>query len=172
MEVLQKTIYAIEKVIERVFKLSSWMLIALILIMCYEVIARYVLHNPTVWSQELSYFITSFVIMMAIAYTLQVKEHVTIDIFYNRFSRKGKLIVNILFTLFFFIPVWFMLLQAMLPSFLHAFETGERSSYGNWLPVIWPFRLWILAGTVLLFVQALVDLVKNTTNLFKGEVFK
>lgn len=55
----------------------------------------------------MSYFLSSFLIIMAMAYTLQTKNHVNIDIFYNKFSRKTQLILSIIFTLVFFFPCGF-----------------------------------------------------------------
>ncbi|MEG9295921.1 TRAP transporter small permease subunit [Mangrovibacillus sp. Mu-81] len=169
MEYFKKICGGIESFNEKVAKISAWAVIVLILVITYEVVSRYVFNHSNGWSYEVSYFLSSFLIMMAMAYTLQIKSHVNIDIFYNKFSKKTQLILSIIFTLVFFFPMWFLLIKVMMPNVLHSFETGERSSYGSWLPLIWPFKAWILAGVILLVVQGILDFLNDIIRLVKGE---
>jgi len=158
----------IERFNKKAFEISSWALVVLILIMTYEVVARYVFNRPTTWSYEMSYFLSSFFIMMSMAYTLQTKNHVSIDIIYNRFSEKTKLILTLIFTVAFFFPMWALISYYMVPQVVHSFQTNERSSYGSWLPVIWPFKAWILFGLLMLLLQGLVEFIRDLHRLFKG----
>lgn len=169
MRYFKKICDSIEKFNEKAAKISAWAVIVLILVITYEVISRYIFNSPTSWSYEMSYFLSSFSIMMAMAYTLQTKKHVNIDIFYNRFPRKMQLILSIIFTLVFFFPMWILLIKFMIPSVTHSFTTGERSSYGSWLPLIWPFKTWILIGIFLLVIQGALDFIKDIIRLVKGD---
>ncbi|WP_209125669.1 TRAP transporter small permease subunit [Alkalihalobacillus sp. BA299] len=169
MENFKKICAGIELLNEKVAKFSAWTILILILVVTYEVISRYVFNQPTKWSYEMSYFISSFFIIMAMALTLKTKNHVNIDIFYNKFSRRKKLLLSIFFNLVFFFPFWFLLLYTMIPNILNSFQTGERSSYGSWLPLIWPFKTWIFIGLTLLFIQGVLEFLKDIVRLIKGD---
>ncbi len=169
MEYFKKVCNGIDLINEKVAKISSWALIVLIIVITYEVISRYIFNHPTGWSFEMSYFLSSFLIIMTMAYTLQIKNHVNIDIFYNKFPRRVQLILSIIFTLLFFFPMWILLIQLMVPSVVDSFNKGERSSYGSWLPLIWPFKAWILIGLILLVLQGIVEFLKDIARLFKGD---
>ncbi|WLD93823.1 TRAP transporter small permease subunit [Alkalihalobacillus sp. AL-G] len=154
---------------EKAAKVSAWAIVVLILTIVYEVISRYMFNSPTIWSYEMSYFLSSFLIMMAMAYTLQTKNHVNIDIIYNKLSRKMQLILSIIFTLLFFFPMWFLIVKQMIPNTIKSFTIGERSSYGSWLPLIWPFKAWILLGLIMLLLQGFIEFLRDIIRLFKGD---
>lgn len=169
MDYFKKVCAGIEWFNEKVAKVSAWAIVVLILVISYEVVSRYVFNRPTIWSYEMSYFLSSFLIIMAMAYTLQTKNHVNIDIFYNKFSRKTQLILSIIFTLVFFFPMWILLIQVMIPNIMDSYHTGEKSSYGSWLPLIWPFKLWIFIGLLLFVIQGLLEFMKDIIRLIKGD---
>lgn len=168
MNTFSKIGNVIERFNKKASQISSWALLVLILIMAYEVVARYIFNSPTTWSYEMSYFLSSFFIMMSMAYTLQTKNHVSIDIIYNRFSERKKIILSLIFTLMFFFPMWTLIAYYMVPQVTNSFITNEKSSYGSWLPVIWPFKAWILFGLLMLLLQGLVEFIRDLHRLFKG----
>lgn len=168
MTAFRKLGFVIERFNKKVSQISSWSLILLIFIMAYEVIARYIFNSPTRWSYEMSYFLSSFFIMMSMAYTLQTKNHVSIDIIYNKFSERNKIILSLIFTIVFFFPMWTLISYYMVPQVIHSFQTSEKSSYGSWLPVIWPFKAWILFGLLMLLLQGLVEFIRDLHRLFSG----
>ncbi|MGY3718073.1 TRAP transporter small permease subunit [Sutcliffiella cohnii] len=171
MEYFKKICRLVDVTTEKMAKASAWGTIVLILVIAFEVGSRYILNKPTSWAYEMSYFLSSFVIVMTLAYTLQTKNHVNIDIFYNKFSRRTQLILSLLFTLLFFFPLWYLTLQIMLPNVLHSYNTGERSSYGSWLPLIWPFKAWLFIGLLLLLIQGIFEFLKDVIRLVKGDDF-
>lgn len=159
----------IDKMNERIAKAASWLAIVLVLTMAFEVVARYVFNRPTVWSYDLSYFINSLLVMMGLAYTHKLQGHVSIDVISSRFSVRVQSIINVILTLLFFFPICILVIRAMVPNVVFSFTSGERSWVGSWLPPIWPFKLWILIGFVLLLLQGVVEFVRNLLIAIKGE---
>jgi len=168
MNVFNKIGNGIDRFNKKVFQISSWAILLLIFTMTYEVVSRYIFNSPTTWSYEMSYFLSSFFIMMSMAYTLQTKNHVSIDIIYNKFSENKKIILSLIFTIAFFFPMWTLISYYMVPQVINSFQTGEKSSYGSWLPVIWPFKLWILVGLLMLLLQGLVEFIRDLHRLIRG----
>lgn len=60
---------------------------AVVLVMFYEVVARYVFEKPTLWANELSLWIAGFVFLFAGLYAMQQRSHIRIYIIYNTFPR-------------------------------------------------------------------------------------
>ena len=79
---------------------ASGLIIPLTLATCYEVFARYVLGNPTIWAYEFGYLLMGFHFLLGGALTLKKQEHIRIDIFYNRLSDKKKSIIDLITTSF------------------------------------------------------------------------
>lgn len=168
MKPLLQVFSYIDKFHEFVAKMTAWLIIVLIFTMTFEVGSRYLFSNPTIWSYDLSYFLSSLFLMFGMAYTLSVKGHVNIDIFYARFTPRVKAGFDIAFALLLFFPLWFLIIKLMIPHFQFSFNMNEKSSFGSWFPIIWPFKLWILLGLIMLLVQGIVEFLRDVLWLIKG----
>jgi len=159
---------AVDKVNEFFAKLFAWALFLLVLTMTYEVVSRYGFGRPTLWSYDVSYFLSSLMVMMGMAYTLRIKGHVRIDIFYNKFSARLKALTDVIFTLIFFFPLLYLMIAAMIPHVMFSWAQEERSWVGTWLPIIYPYKTWVTVGAVLLFVQGTVEFLRDLYVVITG----
>ena len=55
-----------------------------------EVISRYVFSRPTLWANELSLWIASFLFLLAGLYAMQQRSHIRIFIIYEMMPRWAK----------------------------------------------------------------------------------
>lgn len=163
-----KIMNSIEKANEFIGKITSWLVLVLIITVSYEVIARYLFDSPTIWSYEMSYFISSFFVIKGMAYTMQAKGHVAVDVIYNKFSPRTQNILYVMFALLFFFPMWGMIIRHMIPHVIAVYQSGEKSWVGSWLPPIWPFKTWILVGTFMLLLQGIIEFIKNLKGAIRG----
>ena len=69
---------------ERVGRIVSIWMIPLICLMTFEVFMRYVFFSPTEWGTELVSYIFAAYILLGGGYTLLYKDHVNINVLYNR----------------------------------------------------------------------------------------
>jgi TRAP-type C4-dicarboxylate transport system permease small subunit len=60
------------------------------IVMFYEVVSRYVFSRPTLWANELSLWIASFLFLLAGMYAMQQRSHIRIFIIYEMFPRWAK----------------------------------------------------------------------------------
>lgn len=60
---------------------------AIVVIMFYEVISRYLFGAPTLWANEASLWIAGFVFLLSGLYTMQQRAHIRIYIIYDMFPR-------------------------------------------------------------------------------------
>lgn len=91
-------------------RLSMIMVAFIVLVMLYEVVSRYVFARPTLWANELSLWIASFVFLFAGQYAMQQRSHIRIYVIYDimpRWVQKTADVVSLILLLFFtFALVW------------------------------------------------------------------
>jgi TRAP-type mannitol/chloroaromatic compound transport system permease small subunit len=134
--------------------------VPLIAASCWEVFSRYVLNEPTFWAFELGYMVMGAHFLIGFAYTLREREHVRVDIFYARFSRKAQAIVDAFTYVMLLLPLAAWLAVAFADKVAKAYESHERTGMSAFNPVIWPFRLVMCAAFALLALQALAELIR------------
>ena len=167
-----KTVIAIMKIIdvinEKIAKITSYCLILLILSLVYEVFARYVFNAPTVWSSDATYFLCSIALIFAMAYTWQTGGHVSVDMILKKFPVKLQAFLNVFFMLTMFFLCWVMIIGAMIPHVIESWRILERSAIG-YFPPIYPYKTWILIGTLMLVLQGVNVFIKELYRLIKGK---
>lgn len=86
------------------------MIAFVVLVMFYEVVSRYVFSRPTLWANELSLWIASFVFLFAGQYAMQQRSHIRIYVIYDimpRWAQKTSDVVSVLLIVVFtFALVW------------------------------------------------------------------
>jgi len=168
LSLLKTILSAVDRCNEIVAKIFAWAMVALVLTMSYEVVSRYVFGKPTLWSYDVSYFLGSMTLMLGMAYTLQVKGHVSIDIIYNRFSPRGRALLYVIFALTLFFPLWILMVKAMVPHTIFSWNSRETSWVGTWQPIIYPFKTWITLGVVMLLLQGVAEFIRDLYVLITG----
>lgn len=82
----------------------------IVIVMFYEVVSRYVFSRPTLWANELSLWIASFVFLLAGQYAMQQRSHIRIYVIYDmmpRWMQKAADVISVgLICSFFFALVW------------------------------------------------------------------
>ena len=81
---------------------AYWAVIS-VFVYYYEVIARYVFNSPTNWVHESMFLMYGMQYMLCGAYAYREDQHVRVDVFYSKFSPRGKAIADIVTSVFFFI---------------------------------------------------------------------
>ncbi|HET8791961.1 MAG TPA: TRAP transporter small permease subunit [Modicisalibacter sp.] len=148
--------------------LAALLTIPLIAALVYEVFSRYVLDNPTFWAYEISYMLMGSIFVLAMGYALKIRQHVSVDLLYGRFSPRGKAVVDVLGYCLFGTAVWWMTVELYASATL-AFQNGEVTGKSAWNPVVWPVYTAWFVGFLTLGIQVLAELVKSTVTLFTGK---
>lgn len=134
--------------------LAEICLVLLLVLVFHEVIARYVLNKPTLYSVELSEYLLIFVAFMAAGWVLQENKHVTMHSVVNLMPVKAKNLLDILTSVivlcFCIILVW----QGAKSSIM-AFTGNYHSSSLLNVPLWLPYAI-IPTGALLLALQMVV----------------
>ncbi|MEM7612733.1 MAG: TRAP transporter small permease subunit [Pseudomonadota bacterium] len=83
----------------------AWLTVLMVINTVIILIGRDLFNFGRIWMQELTTWMHASVFLLGAAYTLRANEHVRVDIFYSRFSTRGKAWVNLLGTLLLLLPV-------------------------------------------------------------------
>lgn len=136
-------------------------LIALILLVVYDALMRYLFQSGSIALQELEWHLFDVVIMLGIAYTLQRASHVRVDIFYDRYSERMRHIVNIIGALFFILPFSLLIIYVGFDFVLISFEQMEASSDPGGMPYRYIVKSLMPLSFILLIIQALSETYKE-----------
>ena len=84
---------------------AAWLTLAMVLVTFLIVVMRYVFDSGFIWLQESLVWMHAAVFMLGAAYTLQMEEHVRVDIFYRDMSERRRAWVNFLGVMLFVFPL-------------------------------------------------------------------
>jgi TRAP-type mannitol/chloroaromatic compound transport system permease small subunit len=159
----------VDRISELCGKVFGWFILLLIATMIYEVIMRYVFRNPTLWSYDATYLLSSLVLVMGFAWNHRDEGNVRVDVIYTFLSKRAQALVNAVMTILFFIPLFIIGFSGMIPDVIHAWSIKEKAMVSSIQPPIYPFKTWILFALVLLFIQGIAELVRYIIVVLRGE---
>lgn len=164
---LRLFIKLIDTFIEWTGKTASWLVLGLVLLICYDVAMRYLFQQGSVALQELEWHLFSLIFLLGSAYTLKHDEHVRVDIIYrSRFmSDKKRALVNIFGVILLLLPFCILILISSWPFVENAFYYNEGSPDPGGLPYRFLLKASLLLAFGLLILQALADLTRNILTL-------
>ncbi len=137
---------------------AFWSVIA-VFVYYYEVVVRYVFNSPTNWAHESMFLMFGMQYLVAGSYAMLTESHVRVDIFYAKMSRRGKAMVDLLTSVFFFIFAGTLLVTGFIFS-LDAIGQNEVS-FTEWAVHYWPVKCVMIVGSILLILQGLSTVLKD-----------
>ena len=155
----------LEQIIEQLVHLAEGILAILLLLMVlnvtFDVIMRYFFHNSSVAMQELEWHLFAVILLLGISAGLKEEAHVRVDFLYERFSERGKAVINIVGTLVFLLPLA-LLITAGSYTFVHdSWMIGEISEDPGGLPCRWLIKGMIPLSFAFLMLTALGYILRN-----------
>jgi TRAP-type mannitol/chloroaromatic compound transport system permease small subunit len=137
---------------------AYWAVIS-VFVYYYEVIARFVFNSPTNWVHESMFLMYGMQYMLCGAYAYREDQHVRVDVFYTKFSPRGKAIADIVTSVFFFIFILTMTWTGA--RFAMDAINNHEVSFTEWGIQYWPVKLTIPIGAALIVLQGLSKLIKD-----------
>ena len=84
----------LEKIISIVVAI---LLAAMVVIFCYQVFLRYVLHGANAWSEDLTRYLFVYTVLLGSGIATRRASHLTVDMFIDLLPKKVKLGLQIIF---------------------------------------------------------------------------
>ena len=151
-------------------RLVSWINVVLVITITYDVIMRYLFNAPTNWSYTLSYMLGATMFCIGQGYVHRINGHVRVDLLYVKFSPKTKLLLDLIFTILFFLPAFLLVSKSLWENFFYSFHVQEKAIHSTWYPITWPYKFLIAIGFSLFFIQGIMRLIEDLRTLVKGGV--
>jgi TRAP-type mannitol/chloroaromatic compound transport system permease small subunit len=158
---LVKTVRVIDKFTDTTGTWVAWLNVPLVLAVAYEVIARYALNAPTIWSFDVTYMLYGTIFMLGAAYALHKGAHIRTDFFFEKWSIRTKGIIDSTAYIVFFFPSIFTFLIVSGAEGWYAFEINETSEQTPWRPILWPFKMVVPLACLLLLIQGVSETIKS-----------
>lgn len=150
--------------IERITKYSAYLtaliLTLLVILIVYDATARYLFSSGSTALQELEWHFYDVVILLSIAFTLKSNAHVRVDIFYDKFSPKTQILINMISILFFILPLSFLIIYIGFGFVELSYVQNEASSDPGGLTYRWIVKSLMPLAFFFVSLQAVSELIK------------
>ena len=150
----------IDKVIDNIAKILTYLLVSMIILVFITVIIRYMLNISYVALQELVMYFHALIFMFGVSYALKEKSHVKIDIIYNSLGEKNQYFISMLGTIIFIIPTSLFITYSSIDMVTQSWSLLEGSSEAGGLDLVFILKSVIPITGILIFLQALSDIIK------------
>ena len=155
----------VDAVNRRVGRFAMYLIFAMAAILLWSSISK-TFFLPSMWTLEMAQFAMVAYYLLGGAYSMQLDNHVRMDLVYGTWSPRTRAWVDS-FTIVFLLAYLVLLLYGGLSSTDYALEYGERS-YSSWRPYMAPIKIVACVGILLMLLQAFAVLFRDIAKL-RGE---
>jgi TRAP-type mannitol/chloroaromatic compound transport system permease small subunit len=166
---MQKLFLFVDKVSTWVGQTFSWLILALTLMISWEVFSRYALDHPHPWAFDVMIMMYGSLFMMAGAYTLSKNGHVRGDVLYGFFPPRLQAGIDLTLYIVFFIPGVVALNWAGYHYAAESWAIKEISNITSDGPPVYPFKTILPLAGIFLLVQGVVEILRCVICLQQGE---
>ena len=150
-------------------KIVRWLILPLTLLVTGEVVLRYVFNSPTIWSLDITVQTFAAFVILGGGYTLLSNGHISVDVLSTRLSLRGRAIVDLVTSVFFFGGIGMFLWKAAGAAWKSILVREAMFSYFR--PPLYPLRVVIVLGILLLLLQGIVKFIRDLqTATHSGQV--
>jgi TRAP-type mannitol/chloroaromatic compound transport system permease small subunit len=157
----EKLAGGIDRFIDLVGRATSWLALALALVMGANVLLRYGFSVGSIAMQELEWHILVPICVFGMSYALRHGEHVRVDVVFQYFTPRTKLLVEVITDiagmLLCVIVVWLCI-----PYVWQSWSIGEGTANPGGIDYRYIVKAFIPIGFSLFFLQALSEAIKHT----------
>ena len=141
-------------------KTAAWLIVPMTGALVYEVVARYIFGQPTIWAYDITYMLSGALFMLGSAYALRNGSHVRADFLLIALRPKWQAMIDV----FLYIGVYFPAIGIFFWVSLGfaAQSVAQRESYpaSPWMPAIYPLKIVVPVTLGLLLLQGVAELLK------------
>jgi len=165
LDVMKTYVRWVDALNYRVGRFVMYGIFAMIGVLLYSSISKTFL-LPSLWTIEMAQYMMVGYYLVGGPYAIQLHANVRMDLFYGSWSDRRKAWFDV-FTVFFLIFYLAVLLYGGIDSTVYSYEHNQRSP-SAWRPYIWPVKVMMVTGILLMLLQAVSELFKDIFKL-RGE---
>ncbi|MFZ1814751.1 MAG: TRAP transporter small permease subunit [Rhizobiaceae bacterium] len=162
LELAKRYVLFVGAINYRVGRFAMYLIFAMMAVLLWSSISKYA-GVPSLWTLELAQFIMVAYYLLGGPYSVQLGDHVRMDLLYGSWSPQRKAIFDAISVLFLIFYVC-VLLYGGVSSTTYAIEYGERA-HSVWRPYMWPVKLVATFGIFLMLLQAIAEFLRDVLYL-------
>jgi len=120
---------------------------------------RNILNIPLSWCVEMAQFTMAAYYILGGAYSMQMDDHVRMDLLYDRYSDKTKARIDT-WTNMFLVFYLVCLLVGSISSTMYAIEYDQHK-FSQWNPSMIPIKVIMVFGIILMLLQTISTFFKD-----------
>jgi TRAP-type mannitol/chloroaromatic compound transport system permease small subunit len=141
-------------------KLAAWCVLLACLISAGNAFSRYAFSVSSNAWLEIQWHLFAGMVMLGAAITLNLNQHVRVDLIYARLSPRAAAWLDLLGLCLFLMPATLLLAWLAWPMFYKSFVSAETSLNPGGL-TLWPMQLTLPLGFALLSLQGVSEIIKR-----------
>ena len=167
LHLLNQLSVRLEQFSERTGMLVSWLVLAMVLLVSYDVAMRYFFQSGSVALQEMEWHLFSLIFLIGAAYTLKHDDHVRLDLFYKSkfMDDRRRAWIDLFGSIFLLIPFCILIILSAWPFVYQSYIHLAGSPDHGGLPYRWILKASIPLGFTFLLLQGVSDIVKNLSTV-------
>lgn len=138
----------------------SWALLLAVIICSGNALIRYALNTSSNAWLEIQWYLFAAMFLLATSNTLRRDEHIRIDVISSKLPKRAQVWVDIFGFAVFLLPISLIILYYSLPYVQLSIQANEMSSNAGGL-IVWPAKILIPIGFLLLTLQGISELIKR-----------
>ena len=165
MHALKRYVQIIDAVNYRVGRVMMYGIFVMVGILLWSSVSK-TFFLPSMWTLEVAQFAMVAYYILGGPYSIQLGSNVRMDLFYGNWSPHKKAWFDV-FTILFLMFFLGVLLYGAGESTSYSLRYSERSPTA-WRPYLWPIKIAMCVGFVLMLLQAISELIKDIARI-RGE---
>lgn len=158
----QRLAQGLERIVDLTGRWSAWTTLILVLLVAFDVLARYLFNTGWVALQEAEWHLMAPIALFGMSYAMRHDAHVRVDFIYERFParlRHGLDLVAALAT----VVVSVLIIKYSYNYVLQSWEIGEGSPDPGGLPARYALKALIPIGFAVLGLEGIARAIRAAT---------
>ena len=158
----------VDTICEKIGRFVMYWVFFMMFLLILSFVTRNIINFPLMWIIEMAQFTITAYYLLGGGYSMLSDDHVRMDLFYGRLSKKGKAKMDIFTSIFliFFLAILFF---GSITSLIYTLETKQKL-FTAWAPYVWPIKSLMLIGILLMLLQAFSTLFKDIAKIKKIKI--
>ena len=157
--------YILDRLSKYAGLMAAFLVVVLSFLVAYDAVMRYLFSAGSIALQEMEWHLFDVIFLLGLTYALKHDKHVRVDIFFERYSKENRTMVQILSMLFLVLPFSLVFLVDATDMFMQSYLQDEISSDPGGLTHRYIIKGVLVFSFVLLTIQAISEVLKSLQRL-------
>ena len=154
-------VHAVDRFTDRCGRVLAWLSLAMALTVALIVVLRYGFRVGSSPLQESVIYLHACLFLLGASYALKNGAHVRVDIFYRRFSRRGKAWIDSLGGIIFLLPLCTFIFLSSWDYVFESWSMFESSPEPGGIPAVYLLKSLIPLAAANLALQGVAEILRN-----------